>query len=79
MLSITKSLSINATSKLETGEMLATMHCTIGANGNFSKNISVNNPDLYDANIDIAHSDEDEFTDYCREQEEMFRKAEVSE
>lgn len=66
MLKTSKSITINGTSKLSTGEIVATMHCTIKENGEIVSSDNIVNKSLYDENKELVRADMDEFTMYCR-------------
>lgn len=70
MLVTTKATTINGTSKLSSGEIIATMHFSISENGNINSSDNIANKTLYQANKALVRSDMDEFTALCREEED---------
>ena len=72
MLNTTKTLTINGTSTTEEGEPIASMFCTIEANGMTSENSCIINNVLYEKNKDLVRADMDAFTVLCREEEDKF-------
>ena len=70
MLVTTKATTINGTSKLSTGEVIATMQYSIKENGKPVSTSAVANEDLYEQNKDLVRADMDEFTAYCRKIED---------
>lgn len=70
MLKTTQTRTINGSSITEDGMVIATMHCSIDANGAISTSENVSNVLLYEANKDIVRADMDEFTTYCRQIED---------
>lgn len=70
MLRTTKTVTINGSSILKTGELVATMYCAIAEDGNVSSSQNIVNRELYEANKDSVRKDFDEFTALCRLEED---------
>lgn len=70
MLKMQKSIALNGSSQLETGEIIATMYHTIDENGTTSSGSNVINTNLYESNKEMVRADIDEFTSACREEED---------
>lgn len=70
MLKTTKTVTINGSSILETGELVATMYCAIAEDGNVSSSQNIVNRELYEVNKDSVRKDFDEFTALCRLEED---------
>lgn len=60
MLTITKALNVNGTSKIGT-EVVATTYANITDNGNYNNNVNIVNKTLYDANKATVRADIAEF------------------
>lgn len=71
MLETTKTTTINGISKTDDNQVVATMYCTIGASGVISNNVNITNKDLYEVNKTAVRADIDEFTTFCRTEEDM--------
>lgn len=74
MLKATRSVVINGTSKLESGEIVATMHFSINENGNIQSSDNIVNKALYQENKKQIRADMDEFTALCREEEDKYNE-----
>lgn len=74
MLKATRSVVINGTSKLESGEVVATMHFSINENGNIQSSDNIVNKVLYQENKKQIRADMDEFTALCREEEDKYNE-----
>lgn len=70
MLTITKSVTINGTSKNEDGELLATMYYSRDEKGMISTSTNVQSDSLYELNKTTIRADIDEFNEYCRNNED---------
>ena len=57
-----KTVNMNATCKLTTGETVMTVSGYVNADGSWSVSRYIENPDLYSANKELMDVDEDEFT-----------------
>lgn len=74
MLKATRSVVINGASKLESGEIVATMHFSINENGNIQSSDNIVNKALYQENKKQIRADMDEFTALCREEEDKYNE-----
>ena len=70
MINQTKTIVINASSVLETGEVVATMHASINESGNTSTSTSIVNNELYKANKELVRADIDVFEALYRAEED---------
>ena len=57
-----KTVNMNATCKLTTGETVMTLSGYVNADGRWSVSRYIENPDLYSANKELMDTDEEEFT-----------------
>ena len=70
MLTIEKRTTVNAISKTENGEIIATMNWSINERGVISSSENISNKELYSTNKQMVREDIDEFKVYCRELED---------
>lgn len=67
MLKTIKSTTITGSSVAEDGKtVVATMHCTINADGTIAKNSTIINRDIYDATKEAVRADIQEFEELCQ-------------